>query len=186
MAQNGIRNLLENNPLIPVVTFTNTDEIDKCVAKLKSEGIACMEITLRTAFAFDAIDYAKKRYGNEFAIGVGTIVTRDQVENAKAHEVDFMVSPGISKSLAPYFEQSQIPFIPGVATPSEIIDGMQYEYDTFKFFPANLYGGIPALKTFGQVFPGIKFCPTGGIKADTYKDFLALDNVIAVGGSWMG
>ena len=186
MPQNGIRNILQKNPLIPVVTFNNTNEVDSCVSKLKAEGIACMEITLRTDFAFDAIAYAKKTYGKDFLVGVGTIVSRSQVEKATALEVDFMVSPGISRSLAPYFEQSQIPFIPGVATPSEIIQGMQYGYDTFKFFPANLYGGIPALKTFGQVFPEIKFCPTGGINADTYKDFLALDNVIAVGGSWMG
>ena len=185
MSQNGIRTLLSQNPLIPVVTFSSIKEIDDAVQIFDKKGIRCMEITLRTSFAFEAIEYAKKTYGNSFSVGVGTVVTRQQIQKASALEVDFMVSPGISKELAPYLEQSQIPFIPGVATPSEIIQGIQYNWDTFKFFPAHLYGGIPALKTFGQVFPNIKFCPTGGIKEETHKEYLALENVISVGGSWM-
>jgi 2-dehydro-3-deoxyphosphogluconate aldolase/(4S)-4-hydroxy-2-oxoglutarate aldolase len=87
--------------------------------------------------------------------------------------------------LAPHFEKSGIAFIPGVATPSEIIEGIQYGWDTFKFFPANLFGGLGALKAYGQVFPSIKFCPTGGITEESYPEYLALPNIISVGGSWM-
>jgi 2-dehydro-3-deoxyphosphogluconate aldolase/(4S)-4-hydroxy-2-oxoglutarate aldolase len=118
-------------------------------------------------------------------IGVGTLVTNEQIEKAAELGVDFMVSPGISKALAPTFESCGIPFIPGVATPSEIITGLELGWDTFKFFPAHLFGGLDALKTYGQVFPQVKFCPTGGIKADTYEQYLSLSNVISVGGSWL-
>ena len=96
-----------------------------------------------------------------------------------------MVSPGISMELSTSFENSGIPFIPGVSTPSEIISGLQLGWDTFKFFPAHLFGGLDALKTYGQVFPQVKFCPTGGIKAETYNEYLKLPNVISVGGSWL-
>jgi len=87
--------------------------------------------------------------------------------------------------LSSSFENSGIPFIPGVATPSEIILGLQLGWDTFKFFPAHLFGGLEALKTYGQVFPEVQFCPTGGIKAETYKHYLSLPNVMSVGGSWL-
>ncbi|MFM7301203.1 MAG: bifunctional 4-hydroxy-2-oxoglutarate aldolase/2-dehydro-3-deoxy-phosphogluconate aldolase [Crocinitomicaceae bacterium] len=185
MSQNGIRSIFEKNHVIPVVTFNNATEVHRTVDKLTQLEINCMEITLRTSFALEAIAYAKKNYGSTFKIGVGTITTRNQIQQVTDLDVDFMVSPGICKELAPYFEQSLIPFIPGVATPSEIIQGLQFGWDTFKFFPANLYGGIPALKTFGQVFPNVRFCPTGGIKENDYLDYLALENVVAVGGSWM-
>jgi len=185
MSQNGIRDILKTNQVIPVVTFHNTAEVDKSIDKLAHLGINCMEITLRTSFALEAIAYAKKNYCSTFQIGAGTVTTRNQIQQVRDLGVDFMVSPGICKELAPYFEQSLIPFIPGVATPSEIIQGLQFGWDTFKFFPANLYGGIPALKTFGQVFPNVRFCPTGGIKENDHLDYLALENVVAVGGSWM-
>jgi len=87
--------------------------------------------------------------------------------------------------LASHFEDSGIPFILGVATPSDIINGIQFGWDTFKFFPAQLFGGLNALKTYGQVFPQIKFCPTGGITEDSYQSYLALENVISIGGSWL-
>ena len=96
-----------------------------------------------------------------------------------------MVSPGISTPLVPYLEDSEIAFIPGVATPSDIILGLQLGWDTFKFFPAHIFGGLQALKTYGQVFPQIKFCPTGGITEETYKSYLELENVISIGGSWL-
>jgi 2-dehydro-3-deoxyphosphogluconate aldolase/(4S)-4-hydroxy-2-oxoglutarate aldolase len=80
---------------------------------------------------------------------------------------------------------SKIPFIPGASTPSEIMQALEYGCDTLKFFPANLFGGIKALKTYGNVFPQVKFCPTGGVNESTFEEYLDLDNVISVGGSWM-
>jgi 2-dehydro-3-deoxyphosphogluconate aldolase/(4S)-4-hydroxy-2-oxoglutarate aldolase len=96
-----------------------------------------------------------------------------------------MVSPGINENLSSALMDSEIPFIPGVATPSEIILGMQLGWDTFKFFPANLFGGIKALKTYRNVFPSILFCPTGGITENTHQEYLELSNVVSVGGSWL-
>jgi 2-dehydro-3-deoxyphosphogluconate aldolase/(4S)-4-hydroxy-2-oxoglutarate aldolase len=185
MAQNDIRTVLSQHPTIPVVTFHHTDEVAPKMEALIARGIFCIEITLRTPAAFDCIALAKKHYGDRCAIGMGTVVKVEQIEKAIELGIDFMVSPGLNASLAPHFENSKIAFIPGVATPSEIIEGIQFGWDTFKFFPANLFGGLGALKAYGQVFPNIKFCPTGGITEESYPDYLALSNIISVGGSWM-
>lgn len=185
MSQNHIREILANHPTIPVVTFNDTQEVASKMEALIAEGIQCIEITLRTPAAYDCIALAKKHYGERCAIGMGTVVNAAQIEKAVELGVDFMVSPGLNADLAPHFEKSNIAFILGVATPSDIIQGIQLGYDTFKFFPAHLFGGLNALKAYEQVFPTIKFCPTGGITEETHKDYLALSNVIAVGGSWM-
>jgi 2-dehydro-3-deoxyphosphogluconate aldolase / (4S)-4-hydroxy-2-oxoglutarate aldolase len=185
MKQNKIREILSDHPIIPVVTFTNLDEVAPMMKKLKSKNIHCIEITLRTPIAFDAILLAKEKFGNDMRIGMGTIVSKDQINKAIELKIDFMVSPGISTPLVPYLEDSAIAFIPGVATPSDIILGLQLGWDTFKFFPAHIFGGLQALKTYGQVFPQIKFCPTGGITEETYKSYLELENVISIGGSWL-
>ena len=185
MKQNNIREILAKHPIIPVVTFNDLSEVQPQLEKLLSHGVSCIEITLRTPISFDAIAEAKRTFGQTMDIGVGTLVTKDQIERAAELDVAFMVSPGISMELSSSFENSGIPFIPGVATPSEIISGLQLGWDTFKFFPAHLFGGLDALKTYGQVFPQVKFCPTGGIKAETYNEYLKLPNVISVGGSWL-
>lgn len=185
MKQHNIRAILEKHPIIPVVTFHEVSEVVPQMEKLEAQGVSCIEITLRTPISFDAIAEAKRTFGQRMDIGVGTLVTNQQIEKAAELGVDFMVSPGISKALSPTFESCGIPFIPGVATPSEIINGLELGWDTFKFFPAHLFGGLDALKTYGQVFPQVKFCPTGGIKAETYEHYLKLHNVISVGGSWL-
>jgi 2-dehydro-3-deoxyphosphogluconate aldolase/(4S)-4-hydroxy-2-oxoglutarate aldolase len=146
MAQNDIRTVLSQHPTIPVVTFHHTDEVAPKMEGLIAKGIFCIEITLRTPVAYDCIALAKKLYGDRCAIGMGTVVKVEQIEKAIELGIDFMVSPGLNASLAPHFEQSKIAFIPGVATPSEIIEGIQFGWDTFKFFPANLFGGLGALK----------------------------------------
>jgi len=185
MKQNNIREVLSHHPIIPVINFNDIDEVIPMIEKLKAKNIYCIEITLRTPIAFDAIRLAKETFGSEITIGMGTIVSKDQIAKAQELKVDFLVSPGLSSGLASHFEDSGIPFIPGVATPSDIINGLQFGWDTFKFFPAHLFGGLNALKTYGQVFPQIKFCPTGGITEDSYQSYLALENVISIGGSWL-
>jgi 2-dehydro-3-deoxyphosphogluconate aldolase/(4S)-4-hydroxy-2-oxoglutarate aldolase len=185
MKQNNIREVLSHHPIIPIVNFSNLDDVIPMIEKLKAKNIYCIEITLRTPIAFDAIRIAKETFGKEMSIGVGTIVSKEQIAKAKELNVDFLVSPGLATSLASHFEDSGIPFIVGVATPSDIINGLQFGWDTFKFFPANLFGGLNALKTYGQVFPQVKFCATGGITEETHADYLAMDNIIAVGGSWI-
>jgi 2-dehydro-3-deoxyphosphogluconate aldolase / (4S)-4-hydroxy-2-oxoglutarate aldolase len=185
MAQNNIRTVLEKHPVIPVVTFHSLSEVDSVIEKLKNAGINCIEITLRTDVAFDAIKTVKEKYGSWMSVGVGTLVDEEQLKAVKSINVDFIVCPGLNYHLIEPLNKSGIAYIPGVATPTEIMNGMQHGLDTFKFFPANLFGGLEALKTYGQVFPSLKFCPTGGINASTYKDYLELSNIISVGGSWM-
>ncbi len=185
MSQNNIREVLGKHAVIPVVTFNTMEEITPLVEKLLSRNINCIEITLRTAIAYDAIKKVKSDYAGKINVGMGTVVNLAQIQKAVELGVDFMVSPGISASLFDAFENSKIAFIPGIATPSEIILALQNGYDTLKFFPAHLFGGYEALKTFGQVFPNVKFCPTGGISEDTFQKYLDLSNVISVGGSWM-
>ena len=185
MTQNNIRAVLSKHPVIPVVTFHSVEEVAPKMDQLIARGIFCIEITLRTPAAFECIAEAKRLYGDRCSIGMGTVVSESQIDKAVELGIDFMVSPGLNATLAPAFEASGIAFIPGVATPSEIIEGLQFGWDTFKFFPANLFGGLAALKAYGQVFPAVKFCPTGGITEETHTDYLALDNIISVGGSWM-
>jgi 2-dehydro-3-deoxyphosphogluconate aldolase / (4S)-4-hydroxy-2-oxoglutarate aldolase len=185
MIQNNIEQILRENPIIPVVTFNSVNEVDGVIEKLLSKNIKCIEVTLRTDAAVDSIAYIKQKYASKITVGMGTVTNIQHVKNAQELHVDFMVSPGISRTLTAAFERSYIPYIPGVSTPSEIIKAINQGFDVLKFFPANLFGGIEALKTYGQVFPNVKFCPTGGINESTYKSYLELNNVIAVGGSWM-
>ncbi len=185
MNQNGILALLKNHPIIPVVTINSLDEIEGIIKLLKENDIHCIEVTLRTTVAFEAIVQIKKQFGSAMSVGVGTIVSEEQIQKAKNSGVDFMVSPGINSNLAISFEESGIPFIPGVSTPSEIILGLQLGWKVFKFFPANLFGGEKAIQTYGSVFPDVTFCPTGGIDEKTSLNYLNLKNVVSVGGSWM-
>jgi 2-dehydro-3-deoxyphosphogluconate aldolase/(4S)-4-hydroxy-2-oxoglutarate aldolase len=185
MTQNNIREILAKHPVIPVVTFNTLEEVRPMVEKLLSRNIHCIEITLRTEIAYQTIEMVKKEYPEKMDVGMGTVINIEQINKAISLGVDFIVSPGISASLFDALEKSNIAFIPGVGTPSEIILGLQQGWDTFKFFPAHLFGGIEALKTYGQVFPQAKFCPTGGITEASHPDYLALENIISVGGSWM-
>lgn len=185
MSQNNIVEVLQGNPVIPVVTFNNLSEVDSVAERLQLQGIKCIEVTLRTRVAISCIEYLKERYGNVIKIGVGTVIQPHQVKMVEDLNVDFIVSPGLSDKLAEAFIESKLPFLPGVSTPSEIIAAIEYGFDVLKFFPAHLFGGINALKAYGQLFPGLKFCPTGGVTESNHKDFLQLDNVIAVGGSWI-
>ena len=185
MKQNNIRKTLKAHSIIPVVSFKSFGDVEPIINLLVEKGINCIEITLRNDNAFSCVKAAKKLNISGFHVGVGTLVSEEQIQKSVEIGVDFMVSPGINKNLSNALEQSRIPFIPGIATPSEIILGMELGWDTFKFFPANLFGGTKALKTYGSVFPNILFCPTGGISEDSYKSYLELSNVISVGGSWL-
>lgn len=184
MTQNNIRKALEQHPIIPVVTLHNAAEVELIANKLVAQNIFCAEVTLRTPYAMEGIALMKSKYP-EISVGVGTVINMEQVDELKVVAPDFMVSPGHTAALIAAMEKSGIPYLPGVATPSEIIQGMELGLRTFKLFPASLFGGLEALKAYGQVFQSCGFCPTGGLNAENYQDYLALKNVISVGGSWM-
>lgn len=185
MIQNNIENVLKNNSLIPVATITELSQVDSFYEKLKAQNVFCIEITLRSDVAWEAIALFKEKYGDEFQVGVGTIVSQEDILKCVKYKVDFMVSPGLTTSMIQQFDFSGIPFLPGVSTPSEIIRGLDLGWQYFKFFPANLFGGAKALETYSGIFKDVKFCPTGGIDGSNYKDYLDLNNVLSVGGSWL-
>jgi len=183
--QFGIRECLNNHPIVPVVNIASISQVAGTLAALESKNIRCIEITLRSGCAREAIEKAIVIKPKGFSVGVGTVVTPAQVDWCKELGVDFMVSPGVSNDLADAFEASEIPFIGGVMTPSEIITGMSRGWDTFKLFPFNIAGGTTALNSYAAVFSNVQFCPTGGIGVHNYEEVLALPNVISVGGSWV-
>ncbi len=182
--QNNIKSVLEGHSLVPVVTFQQDDNPEGLINYLIRQEIQCIEITLRTAAGLKAIEYLKKIDLPNVLVGAGTVTSQEQIKNLKDIGADFIVSPGLTVKLQAHMEESGIPYLPGVATPSEIMAAQGMGLDTLKFFPANLFGGKKALKTFGNLFPNIKFCPTGGITKLTSKEYLELENEFAVGGSW--
>ncbi len=185
MSQNNIRTVLEGNPVVPVVKIQSLEEVVPLVTALQDHNINCIEITLRTDCAIDALKLAKECSNDNFSVGVGTVVNTKQLAQVVDAGVDFIVLPGLNNELVDALKEVSVPFLPGVVTPSEMMACLSLGWDTLKFFPANIAGGLSALKTYSQVFSQIKFCPTGGISKENYPEYLALDNVISVGGSWI-
>jgi len=185
MNQNGIHDILSKNEVIPVATIHNYEELLLQLEKIQHASISCIEITLRSDYALTAIEKIKKMDLPDFKVGVGTVIRPEQIEIVHAMDVDFIVSPGLTEKLVIELHKSGIPFIPGVSTVSEIMKALEWNCTFLKFFPAHLSGGIDALKAYGQLFPSVIFCPTGGITSSTYRDYLQLKNVSSVGGSWM-
>ena len=143
-----------------------------------------LEITLRTPAALEAIALVSREVPGAL-VGAGTVITPAQLESAEDAGARFAISPGLTPALLEAAASGGTALIPGVSTASEIMTGMELGYDHFKFFPAEASGGVKALASIGGPFPQITFCPTGGITPDSYTDYLKLDNVACVGGSWI-
>lgn len=168
---------------IPVVVIKELSETDKILSALKADGIKCAEITFRTACAEEAIEYAVKNYP-EMSIGAGTVINAEQCRAALKAGAKFIVSPGLSVSVAEVCRENGVPYYPGCVTPTEIMQALEIGITTVKFFPANIYGGLKALKALSAPFPQVRFIPTGGVDRGNIDEFLAFDKVIAIGGSF--
>ena len=168
---------------IPVVVIKELDEVDKILPALKNNGIHCAEITFRTACAKEAIALAVKKYP-DMSIGAGTVINKKQCAEAIQAGAQFIVSPGLSAEVAKYCKKKNIPYYPGCVTPTEIMQALELGITTVKFFPANIYGGLSALKALSAPFPQIQFIPTGGVDRGNIDEFLAFDKVAAIGGSF--
>ena len=168
---------------IPVVVIKELGETDKILTALKNNGINCAEITFRTACAAEAIAYAAKNYP-DMEIGAGTVINADQCRAALAAGATFIVSPGLSVSVARVCKENNVPYYPGCVTPTEIMQALDLGITTVKFFPANVYGGLKALKALSAPFPQVKFIPTGGVDRSNIDEFLAFDKIAAIGGSF--
>ena len=168
---------------IPVVVIKEMSEIDRILTALKMSGINCAEITFRTDCAAEAIAYASKHYP-DMEIGAGTVINAQQCNAALEAGATFIVSPGLSPAVAKICNERGIPYYPGCVTPTEIMAALELGITTVKFFPANIYGGLKALKALSAPFPQIKFIPTGGVDRSNIDEFLAFDKVAAIGGSF--
>lgn len=168
--------------IIPVVVIRDLAETDRILQALLADGIHCAEITFRTTCAEEAIRQAVRNFP-EAEVGAGTVVNAAQCEAALAAGAKFIVSPGLSPEVAAVCRERRIPYYPGCVTPTEIMQALELGITTVKFFPADLYGGLKALKALSGPFPQVKFIPTGGVDRSNLDEYLAFDRVAAVGGS---
>lgn len=169
--------------IIPVATIDDVAKAVPLAEKLHADGVATIEITLRTSAALAAIA-AIKASGINIIIGAGTVLEPAQAVAAQAAGAEFLVSPGFSPKLAAAIGTS-LPWLPGVATVTEAMQARAAGYKYLKFFPAEASGGVAWLKSVAAVLPDVKFCPTGGITRENNAAYLACANVFAVGGSWL-
>ena len=169
---------------IPVVVIKEISEVDRILPALKKSGINCAEITFRTACAEQAIAYAVEKYP-DMNVGAGTVINAEQCKRALKAGAKFIVSPGLSKSVAKICKKNGVSYFPGCVTPTEIMQALELGITIVKFFPANVYGGLKAMKALAAPFPQIKFIPTGGVNKNNLNEFLSWEKVYAVGGSFM-
>lgn len=180
----NLRDLLARAPVIPVLTIEDADTAVNLGRALVAGGLPVLEVTLRTPAALDAIRRMVAEVEGAI-VGAGTITrSADLLEVAEAG-AQFAVSPGLTDGLAYAAADSETPLLPGVMTPSEAMAARDRGFDTLKLFPARPAGGIALLKAFAGPLADLAFCPTGGISADDFRDYLALPNVLCVGGSWV-
>lgn len=170
--------------VIPVVVIKDVKDTVFTLKALKDGGINCAEITFRTACAAEAIVIGVKEFP-DMNIGAGTVINLEQAQKAVASGAKFLVSPGLSEEVAKFASKKNIPYFPGCVTPTEIMQALKLGISVVKFFPANVYGGLKAIKALSGPFPQVKFIPTGGVDLDNLSEFLSFDKIYAVGGSFM-
>lgn len=170
-------------PIVPVLVIDDVSHARPLAEALVAGGLPALEVTLRTPAALEAIRAMADVAGGY--VGAGTLITPDDVRAAKDAGAHFGVSPGATPELLAACEAEELPLLPGAATASEAMALLARGYDLLKFFPAEAAGGVPALKAIGAPLPQITFCPTGGINPDNAENYLKLENVLCVGGSWV-
>lgn len=180
----NIRSILALAPVVPVITVEHIDHAVPLARALCAGGLRVLEVTLRTPAALPAIEAMRKAVPDA-VVGVGTLARPGDFVTAGNAGAQFGVSPGLTAEMAAAARAASFPMLPGIMTPTELLAGLGWGYDTFKLFPAQQAGGIGMLKALGAPFPEVVFCPTGGISRATAPDFLALPNVACVGGSWV-
>jgi 2-dehydro-3-deoxyphosphogluconate aldolase/(4S)-4-hydroxy-2-oxoglutarate aldolase len=170
-------------PVIPVITIDNVDDAVTLAQTLVDAGLPVVEVTLRTPAALESI---RRMAGvNGAVIGAGTILSAKDVDAATAAGARFIVTPGLTEATVAAARRVDVPILPGVATASEIMMGLDMGLDRFKFFPAEQAGGLPMLAAFEGPFAQVKFCPTGSITFDLAPQYLKRPNVAVVGGGWI-
>lgn len=178
-----IDQIMRMAPVIPVLVLDGDADWAALAATFVAAGLPVLEVTLRTPSALHAIRQMAQVEGA--IVGAGTVLNQAQLQQALDAGSRFIVSPGLTEPLARAAVQAGIPYLPGVATAGDIMRGLDLGLDRFKFFPAETAGGIAALKALSAPFGSVRFCPTGGIRPDNAAEWLALDAVPCVGGTWL-
>ena len=171
-------------PVIPVLSLEDAGPAPELARALVAGGLKALEITLRTPAALEAIEAVAKAVP-EAVVGAGTLLRPDDLRAARDAGARFGVSPGLTDPLLEAAEETGLPLLPGVATPSEAMRAADRGLEVLKFFPAEQSGGAAALRAWAGPLPRLQFCPTGGITPETVPAYLTLPNVICVGGSWI-
>ena len=179
-----LKELLRLAPVIPVITIERVEDAVPLARALVSGGLRLLEITLRTPAGRDAAAAIIAEVP-EAVVGIGTVLTPQDLARSRELGARFALSPGATPELLDAAAASDLPFMPGVATASELMAALARGFDIVKFFPAVPAGGVAALKALGGPFPQVRFCPTGGVSEDNAAEWLALPNVVVVGGSWL-
>jgi len=179
----NVKELMQVAPVIPVLVINNVEHAVPLAQALVAGGLRVLEVTLRTPEALKAMEAMTDIDGA--IVGVGTALNGDDLKRAKDSGAQFAVSPGFTEELGKHANQLSMPLLPGVANSADIMRARDHGLTELKFFPAQQAGGVAMLKALGGPFHDVSFCPTGGINAQNAPDFLALKNVLCVGGSWV-
>ncbi len=182
--QDKLDSAIAQNPIVPVMTVQSEAHALELGEKLVDAGYTVLEITLRTDSALDGIRVIKEKWP-DLIVGAGTILSRQDADNALSVGSDFIVTPATSPRLAEALLDLPVPVIPGISTATEAQTLYDMGYKQLKFFPVESCGGAKMLKSLSSPLPHLMFMPSGGIRKDTADDYLALPNVFAIGGSWM-
>lgn len=181
---NHINNLLATTPVVPIVTIPSARDAIPTARALSLGGINTYILSLKSAASFEAIKVIRENLPKA-TIGAGTIMNREQLAHAKQAGAHFAISPGITPTLISAAKIIDMPLIPGVVTPSEVMDAQVMGFETLCFFPAEHFGGTKTLELYANSFPNMRFFAIGGITRTNMQDYLSLNNVIGVGGEWI-
>lgn len=176
--------LFSQSRLLPLLNIERLEDVLPLADALAEGGVTTLEITLRTALGIDAIALLRAERPT-LTVGAGTVLGADQFAAVLAAGAQFVVTPGCTDELLQCGIDGPVPLLPGIATASELMVGYRLGYRRFKLFPAHILGGAGLLKAFSGPFKDVRFCPTGGVSQDNLAAYLALSNVMAVGGSWV-
>jgi 2-dehydro-3-deoxyphosphogluconate aldolase/(4S)-4-hydroxy-2-oxoglutarate aldolase len=179
-----IEDILKQSPVVPVIVIDKLEHAVPLAQALVDGGLPVLEVTLRSDVAMQAIREISKAVTGAI-VGVGTVTQSEQFQESIEAGAQFAVSPGLTDALLAASRNVDLPFLPGVFTPSEVMRAHEHGFTALKLFPAQQAGGIGMLKAMHGPLPAMKFCPTGGIGTDNFVDFLKLPNVACVGGSWV-
>lgn len=180
----AIKDIMNTSPVIPVMVINNLEHAVPLANALVEGGLKVLEITLRTPIALEAIKKIKAEVPDAI-VGAGTVINLETLNQVIDAGAEFIVSPGVTDTVIDAALASGVPILPGVVTPSEVMNLLEKGITEMKFFPAEAAGGIPMVKSIGGPLPQVTFCPTGGVSPKNAAAYLALPNVACVGGSWM-